>query len=88
MAYDIPGEARSLANGTGSTQRENGVTRTGQSFFVSVRGETLDEVQRYWDQLSVDAAIVENLAASPWSSGFAMLTDVFGITWIFDVAPA
>ena len=85
MAYDIPGPA-SGATGAGSTRRENGATLTDQSFFVSVRGETLAEVQGYWADLSVGASIVEDLAPSAWSPGFGMLTDAFGVTWILDVA--
>jgi PhnB protein len=84
MAYDIPGEA--TGSGAGSTRRENGTTITDQSFFVSVRGDTLDEVQRYWSALAVGATVVEGLAASAWSPGFGMLTDAFGVTWILDVA--
>lgn len=86
MAYDIPGESGGSAAAAGSTRRENGTTITDQPFFVSVRGETLDEVQGYWDALSVGASIVEPLAASAWSPGFGMLTDSFGVTWILDVA--
>jgi PhnB protein len=88
MAYDIPGQAGGPASAAGSTRRENGVTVTGQPFFVSVRGETLDEVEAYWQKLSVGASIVEPLAASAWSPGFGMLTDGFGVTWILDVAAA
>jgi PhnB protein len=88
MAYDIPGQAGGSAAQAGSTQRENGVTVTDQPFFVSVRGETLEEVQRYWNKLSAGASIVEPLAASAWSPGFGMLTDGFGVTWILDVAAA
>ncbi|RFA10622.1 bleomycin resistance protein [Subtercola boreus] len=94
MAYDIPGQPdipggpdRSEgADTAGSTRRENGVTLTDQSFFLSVRGETLKEVMGYWATLSVGGAIVEPLAASAWSPGFGMLTDRFGVTWILDVA--
>ncbi|RFA12289.1 bleomycin resistance protein [Subtercola boreus] len=89
MAYDVPGEAgasSTTAGAAGSTHRENGVTLTDQTFFVSVRGETLDDIQGYWAALSVDGAIVESLAASAWSPGFGMLTDRFGVTWILDVA--
>jgi PhnB protein len=86
MAYDVPGQTDDSASGVGSTRRENGTTITDQSFFVSVRGETLDEVQRYWAALSVGSAIIEPLAASAWSPGFGMLTDSFGVTWILDVA--
>ncbi|MCU1405855.1 MAG: hypothetical protein JWQ43_2158 [Glaciihabitans sp.] len=88
MAYDIPGQSGASAKTAGSTYRENGVTITDQPFFVSVRGENLDEVQGYWAALSVGATIVEPLAASAWSPGFGMLTDSFGVTWILDVAAA
>lgn len=87
MAYDIPGASGETPVGS-STHRENGVTLTDQPFFVSVRGETLDEIERYWNALSVDATVVEALAASAWSPGFGMLTDRFGVTWILDVAAA
>ncbi|MFZ4893444.1 VOC family protein [Plantibacter sp. Mn2098] len=86
MAYDIPGPAGESAPAAGSTRRENGTTVTDQPFFVSVRGESLDEVEGYWAALSVGASIVEPLAASAWSPGFGMLTDGFGVTWILDVA--
>lgn len=86
MSYDIPGPAGESAAAAGSTRRENGTTVTDQPFFVSVRGESLDEVEGYWAALSVGASIVEPLAASAWSPGFGMLTDGFGVTWILDVA--
>lgn len=86
MAYDIPGPSGDSAQSAGATRRENGVTITDQSFFISVRGQTLNEVQGYWDKLSVGASIVEPLAASAWSPGFGMITDSFGVTWIIDVA--
>ena len=88
MAYDIPGQTGGSAVSAGSTHRENGVTITDQPFFVAVSGETLDEVQGYWDALSAGASVVEPLAASAWSPGFGMLTDSFGVTWILDVAAA
>jgi len=86
MAYDIPGQSGGSAAVAGSTHRENGTTVTDQPFFLSARGETLDEVEGYWAALSVGSSIVEPLAASPWSPGFGMLTDRFGVTWILDVA--
>ena len=85
MAYDIPGEAGGPARGAPSTLRENGITITDEPFFVSVRGETLEEVREYWDRLAVGASIVESLAENGWSPGFGMLTDRFGVTWILDV---
>lgn len=88
MAYDIPGATGGIASATGSTSRDNGVTLTDQPFFVSVRGETLEEVQAYWAALSTGALVVEPLASSAWSPGFGMLTDRFGVTWILDVSAA
>ena len=86
MAYDTPAHPGYSRVGAGSTHRQNGLTVTDQPFFVSVRGETLQEVQSYWENLSIGASIVEPLAGSAWSSGFGMLTDRFGVTWILDVA--
>ena len=86
MAYDIPGETSGSAGTGGTTRREHGATHTDRPFFVSVRGDSLEEVQRYWDALAAESAIIEPLAASPWSPGFGMLTDPFGVTWILDVA--
>lgn len=87
MAYDVPGP-RAAVGTPGSTRRENGMTITDQPFFVSVRGDTLDEVRAVWDGLVDGATVVEPLAASAWSPGFGMLTDRFGVTWVLDVATA
>lgn len=87
MAYDVPGPHSSSAGTPGTTRRENGVTITDRPFFVSVRGESLDEVQGYWGRLSAGASVIEPFAASAWSPGFGMLADGFGVTWILDVAP-
>ncbi|PRZ15590.1 VOC family protein [Nesterenkonia sandarakina] len=87
MAYDIPGEdSPEIDHTAGSTRRENGITITDRSFFLSVRGETLEEVTSCWERLAADAVIVEPLAASAWTLGFGMLTDRFGVTWVIDVA--
>ena len=87
MAYDIPGASAGATDAAGA-RRENGVTLTDQPFFLSVRGDTLDEAQRYWAALAAGAAVIEPLAASAWSPGFGMLTDRFGVTWVIDVAAA
>jgi PhnB protein len=85
MAYDIPGRTEEF---TSSTHRNNGATSTDSPFFLSVRGETRDEVTGYWDGLTDGATIIESLAASAWTPGFGMLTDRFGLTWVIDVQPA
>jgi PhnB protein len=85
MGYDIPGQTEGGIVGGGSTQRENNTTITDQALFVSISSPTLVELQGYWDALTVDATIVEPLAASAWSAGFGMLTDRFGVTWSVSV---
>ncbi|WP_218220297.1 VOC family protein [Nesterenkonia sp. Act20] len=87
MAYDIPGQdPEDGGPAVGLTRRENGATMTDQTFFLSIRGDTLEEVASCWDLLSEGASIVEPLAASAWTPGFGMLTDKFGVTWVIDVA--
>ncbi|MFF3193764.1 VOC family protein [Streptomyces misionensis] len=86
MAYDIPGQSEKPVEAASLTRRENGTTITTQPFFVSVRGESFEEVEAYWKKLSHGSSIVEPLAASAWSEGFGMLTDRFGVTWSLDVA--
>jgi PhnB protein len=85
MAYDVPGQAAGAA-AAGTTSRENGMTLTGQPFFMSVRGESVDEVGALWEKLAEGATIVEAYAPAQWAPAFGMLTDRFGVTWILDVA--
>ncbi|SNY37678.1 VOC family protein [Paractinoplanes atraurantiacus] len=81
MAYDVPSQAAPAAP-LGATTRENGVTLTGERFFVAVTGDTPEEVGALWDKLADGAGIVEKYGPSPFSPGFGMLTDRFGVTWI------
>ncbi|WP_040164075.1 VOC family protein [Microbacterium gorillae] len=86
MAYDVPGQdATDAAATAGHTRRENGATITDRTFFQSLRGTSLDEVMPIWNELGAGGTIIEPLAASPWSPGFGMLTDRFGVTWVIDV---
>ncbi|WP_242907749.1 VOC family protein [Actinomadura terrae] len=85
MAYDVPGRAEPAPAGT--TTRENGMTITTEKFFLSVRGETVEEVGVLWEGLSAGAHVIEAYGPAPWAPAFGMLTDRFGVTWILDVAP-
>lgn len=88
MAYDVPGEEAEGSALAGSTRRENGLTLTDRTFFQSLRGESLEEVEAAWSALAEGAEIIEPFAASAWSAGFGMLTDRFGVTWVVDVQAA
>ncbi|WAS91801.1 VOC family protein [Nannocystis punicea] len=72
MAYDVPSK---LAWEPGAN-----------AFFVSVRGDSADEIAALWEKLSSGAMVVQPLAKSGWSPLYGMLKDRFGITWVLDVA--
>lgn len=85
MAYDVPATGQSAGPSEPSTRRENGMTITQDPFFISLRGESVDEITGYWEKLSEGATVVEPLASSQWAPLFGMLMDRFGITWVVDV---
>jgi len=62
------------------------MTLTREPFFLSVRGETVEEVGALWEKLTDGATVVEAYAPAQWAPAFGMLTDRFGITWILDIA--
>ena len=86
MAYDVPGADAPIAQGAPTTRRENGTTVTEEPFFLSVRGETVEEVGALWERLADGATVVEAFGPARWAPAFGMLTDRFGVTWILDVA--
>ncbi|WP_409185408.1 VOC family protein [Amycolatopsis sp. VS8301801F10] len=84
MAYDVPGAAAPAP--AGETTRENGMTITTERFFLSVGGDSVDEVGEFWKKLAEDATVIEPFGPSQWAPGFGMLRDRFGVTWILQVA--
>ena len=72
MAYDVP--ARLPWH-----QGEN-------AFFVSLRGETAEEIAAYWEKLSVGATVRQPLGPAQWAPLYGMLQDRFGVVWVLDVA--
>ena len=93
MAYDVPTQGAAAgttpAAGTApTTRRENGATITSEPFFLSVRGDSVEEVGALWEKLADGADQIEKFGPSQWGPGFGMLTDRFGVTWILDVATA
>ena len=86
MAYDVPSAGQSSQLSQPSTRREHGMTLTEERFFISLRGDSVDEISALWQRLSEGATVVEPIAASQWAPLFGMLTDRFGITWVVDVA--
>lgn len=71
MAYDVPARMD--------------YDRGENSFFVSVRGETVEEVTGYWEKLSDGATVVIPMGPAGWAPAYGMLRDRFGIVWVVDV---
>jgi PhnB protein len=71
MAYDVPSR---MAYDQGAN-----------SFFVSLRGETVEEVTGYWAKLSDEATIVIPMGPAGWAPAYGMLKDRFGVVWVLDV---
>jgi PhnB protein len=74
MAYDVPA---SLAYDQGE-----------KSLFVSVRGDSVEQIEELWGRLMEGSTIVEDLAPSFFSPAYGMLRDAFGVVWVLDVAAA
>ncbi|GAA2043818.1 VOC family protein [Catenulispora yoronensis] len=83
MAYDVPGEGERTPGG--ETTRVNGLTMTTERFFLSVRGDSVEEIAAHWEKLRNGATVIQDFGPSQWAPGFGMLTDRFGTTWILDV---
>ena len=71
MAYDVP-SSRPWSRGE-------------DPFFISLRGESAEEITTFWEGLSKGATVVVPLAPSQWAPLYGMLKDRFGITWVVDV---
>ncbi|MFT7837890.1 VOC family protein [Saccharothrix sp. BKS2] len=72
MAYDVPSR-------TGFDRGEN-------SFFVSLRGEGVEEVTGYWRGLCDGATVVVPIGPAGWAPAYGMLRDRFGVVWVVDVS--
>ena len=55
------------------------------SYFVSVRGESVEEITGYWEKLTVGSTVVVPLGPAAWAPAYGMLRDRFGVVWALDV---
>lgn len=72
MAYDVP-SSRPWSRGE-------------DPFFVSLRGDSTNEIEAFWEKLSDGATVEVPLASAQWSPLYGMLRDRFNIVWVVDVA--
>ena len=71
MAFDVPAR----------TPWEQGQN----SYYVSVRCASAEEITAHWKGLSEGATIVQDLAPAGWAPLYGMLKDRFGVVWVLDV---
>lgn len=74
MAYDVPS----------ATAFDAGEI----PFFVSVRGEDVEEIAGYWAKLCEGSTIIRPLEPAGWAALYGMVKDRFGVTWVLDVVSA
>ena len=56
----------------------------GSNFFININCDTRDEQDTYWNALSAGGTVTMPLADQFWGARFGMLTDKFGIGWMFN----
>ena len=89
-AYDVFGSTGGGIAGrsTQTARRTSGLTHD-ESFFLLLNGDTIDEISALWDKLAAGGAVISPLMTSQSAApSYGMLTDRFGVTWIFGVTPA
>jgi len=54
----------------------------GNNVHISINATTVDEAEKYFNNLSVGGQIIMPLADTFWGAKFGMLTDKFGVQWM------
>ncbi len=62
--------------------------RQGNNFFISIECESVEEIDRLFAGLGVEGKILMPLQETFWATRFGMLTDRFGVSWMFDLEKA
>jgi PhnB protein len=89
-AYDVFGSTGGgIAGASAQTAHRAGGLTHDESFFLLLNGDTIEEISVLWDKLAEGATVIAPLVtAQPAAQSYGMLTDRFGVTWIFGVTPA
>lgn len=58
------------------------------AFYVSLRGDSADEITALYERLLDGGSVLHALAPAQWTPLYGMLKDRFGVTWVLDVARA
>ena len=89
-AYDVfGGTGGGIAGSSAQAARRAGGLTHDESFFLLLNGDTIDKISALWDKLAVGATVISPLVTSQSPAPpYGMLTDRFGVSWIFGVTPA
>jgi len=88
--YDVfGGTGGGIAGSSAQAARRAGGLTHDESFFLLLNGDTIDEISVLWDKLAAGATVISALVTSQSPAPpYGMLTDRFGVSWIFGVTPA
>jgi PhnB protein len=66
------------------TPQRGGSLKPGNNFSVSIRCDSLDEIEREFTALGKDGIVRMPLGNMPWGARLGMLTDQFGVQWLLN----
>ncbi len=58
----------------------------GNNYSVSLSGDDEAELRGYWDKLSDGGTVTMPLERAPWGDSFGMCVDMFGVSWMVNIA--
>lgn len=67
-----------------SMKTVTGELTKGSNVWISLVNEDKQELEEYFNRLSVGGHVIMPLSDTPWSSCFGMLVDRFGVCWKFN----
>jgi PhnB protein len=70
-----------------SDSSPEGPVKPGNNFSVSVECDSLDEIERLFEAIGEKGKVRLPLSDMPWGARFGMLTDQFGVQWMFSFTP-
>ncbi|WP_265516596.1 VOC family protein [Nitratireductor luteus] len=55
-----------------------------KGYSVTISADSVDEARRMFEELSNGGAVIMPFGPQPWSQGFGLAMDRFGVTWVID----
>ena len=55
-----------------------------KGYSVTISADSVDEARRMFEELSDGGTVVMPFGPQPWSQGFGLTTDRFGVAWVID----